>query len=121
MRYLDYDIWEFEGNWYILHEGNMSECMNTEEMAIEFIRITDEIDRLRQENGAWRYKYNKRLFANEKYVAELEFVLKELYESGKIAVNQIICLGGEETCQPCENRERLSVALELAETVLGIK
>jgi len=51
---------------------------------------------------------NKRLLA----------MLKHIYEPARIAASQIVCLGGEETCQPCENRESLLTALAEVETEL---
>jgi hypothetical protein len=39
-------------------------------------------------------------------------LLINLYEPAKIAVNQIVCIGGNEPCQPCVNRERLATALD---------
>jgi hypothetical protein len=50
---------------------------------------------------------------------ELERAARDVYQYAKIAVNQIICLGGEITCQPCENREKLAIALEELERVLS--
>jgi len=51
---------------------------------------------------------NKRLLA----------MLKHIYEPARIAASQIVCLGGEETCQPCENRESLLTVLAEVETEL---
>jgi len=45
--------------------------------------------------------------------------LKNLYAPAKIAVNQIICLGGLDECQPCANREDLAIALEEVEKILN--
>ena len=50
---------------------------------------------------------------------ELEKVAREVYEYAKVAVNQIICLGGKEICQPCKNRENLAVALDNLANVLN--
>ena len=50
--------------------------------------------------------------------SQLLNLLKELYEPAKIAVNQIICIGSEEACQPCENREKLAIALDNVEKFL---
>jgi hypothetical protein len=44
--------------------------------------------------------------------------LKKLYKPANIAVSQIICLGGEKTCQPCENREELAIALKLTKKII---
>lgn len=50
----------------------------------------------------------------------LKELLLELYKPAKIAVNQIICLGGDDLCQPCFNREELALALEKVEKALGL-
>jgi hypothetical protein len=47
--------------------------------------------------------------------------LLDLYEPAKIAVNQIICIGGDDICQPCKNREELALALEKVEKLLGLE
>ncbi len=52
-------------------------------------------------------------------ITDGEFILfKNLYDYSKIAVNQIICMDGEETCQPCENRENLAKTLFFIEKIL---
>lgn len=43
----------------------------------------------------------------------------ELVQAAEIAVNQIICMGGDGTCQPCENRERLAKALDAGSLVFA--
>ena len=69
------------------------------------------------------YKYPPRMEWADK-IRELETenrrfrkVLEMLYKPAKIAVNQIICMGGAEYCQPCQNREELAIALEEVELV----
>jgi len=54
------------------------------------------------------------------YIAILTEALIDLYEPAKIAVSQIICMGGDEICQPCKNREELALALEKVEKLLGL-
>jgi hypothetical protein len=49
---------------------------------------------------------------------KLRKALRKLYDPAKIAVNQIICLGGDDLCQPCQNREELALALEIAREAL---
>jgi hypothetical protein len=51
-------------------------------------------------------------------MTDLEKAAREVYKYAKIAVNQIICLGGE-SCQPCENRESLALALDELGRVLS--
>jgi len=53
-----------------------------------------------------------------KAIEHLVTILRKLYAPAKIAVNQIICMGGAEYCQPCQNREELAIALEEVEEVL---
>jgi len=53
-----------------------------------------------------------------KVIERLVTVLKKLYKPAKIAVNQIVCMGGVEQCQPCQNREELAIVLEEVEEVL---
>jgi hypothetical protein len=39
-------------------------------------------------------------------------VSDELFMMARVAVNQMICMGGHKICQPCKDRERLARALE---------
>ena len=55
---------------------------------------------------------------DEKVIENLIKILKKLYTPAKIAVNQIICMGGAEYCQPCQNREELAIVLEEVEKLL---
>jgi hypothetical protein len=48
----------------------------------------------------------------------LRGALRKLYQPAKIASTQIICLGGDTACQPCENREALCEALKEVEAEL---
>lgn len=48
----------------------------------------------------------------------LKTVATEVYKYASIAVNQIICMGGDETCQPCQNREDLARSLAALGKVL---
>jgi hypothetical protein len=41
-----------------------------------------------------------------------EAILERVALYAGVAVSQIICMGGPETCQPCENRELLAQALQ---------
>lgn len=50
---------------------------------------------------------------------EMRKALEKLYVPAKIAVNQIICMGGKEICQPCQNRELLAMALDTAAVILS--
>lgn len=54
-------------------------------------------------------------------ISNLEEASEKVYEYASIAVNQIICLGGDEYCQPCENRESLAQALYELKEVLSRK
>ena len=49
---------------------------------------------------------------------ELREAAEDVYTYAKIAVNQIICLGGKEPCQPCQNREALAESLEILREIL---
>lgn len=51
-------------------------------------------------------------------MSELEKAAREVYKYGQVAVNQIICLGGNELCQPCQNREKFALALDKLGTLL---
>lgn len=53
-----------------------------------------------------------------KYNIKLYGALKKLYVPAKIAVNQIICMGGDKLCQPCENREVLAKILDDVEQLI---
>ena len=59
-------------------------------------------------NGIILEDVNNLLDENKKF----RDIANEVYTFANIAVNQIICLGGRETCQPCENREQLAIALD---------
>lgn len=56
---------------------------------------------------------------NNKEINELESAAREVHKYALIAVNQIICLEGDEICQPCLNREKLSIALKNLEKILN--
>jgi hypothetical protein len=53
--------------------------------------------------------------------ARLREALEGLIKFADIAVNQIICMGGREICQPCRNREEVAVSLEISRNVLNTK
>lgn len=96
---------------------------------------TSSIDRLRRERDTWKQRaiISARVDSGEAYgfdwsvldelsrAEDIENAARDVYEYAKIAVNQIICLGGEETCQPCENRESLAVALNTLRLALKVK
>lgn len=49
---------------------------------------------------------------------DVEQAIQEVLKYGKIVVNQIICLGGEEICEPCRNREDFARALYNLENIM---
>ena len=42
-----------------------------------------------------------------------------LIAAGNVSVNQIVCMGGDTTCQPCEGRETLALSLAASSAALA--